>query len=232
MVRMIAKSKERDLAISLRKEGLSLREIRTRVPVAKSTLSVWFKEVHLSRPQKQRLTQKRLDAAMRGAMKRKSDRITATELIYQEAGRDIGAISDRELWLMGIMLYWAEGAKQKEYSPSNSLKFSNSDPAMIRLFVKWLNEICEIPLDSLRFDVYIHETARRTREELFSYWAKKINVPVSLFKGLYFKKGNIKTKRKNTNEGYFGLVSLRVYRSTAFNRKITGWVQGICKTIH
>lgn len=226
---MIAKIKEKDRAIALRKEGMSLRDIVKNVPVAKSTLSLWLREVHLSEPQKQRLTRKKYDAALRGALKRKTDRIIAAEKIYQVAEKDIGSISKRELWLMGVMLYWAEGAKQKEHSVSSSVKFSNSDPAMIRLFVRWLDEICSIPFDLLRFDVYIHETAKRTKQEIFHYWSQRVGIPISSFQSLYLKKGAIKTKRKNVGEGYFGLVSLKVYRSTILNRKIVGWVKGIEK---
>ena len=54
-------------AIELRKQGFSYREILKQVPVAKSTLSLWLYSVHLSVPQKQTLTQKKLDAARRGA---------------------------------------------------------------------------------------------------------------------------------------------------------------------
>lgn len=226
---MIAKLKEKDHAISLRRAGMSLRDIVKIVPVAKSTLSIWLREVHLSKPQKQRLTQKKRAAQLRGALRRKTDRITATDLIYEETGRDIGELSKRELWLMGIMLYWAEGAKQKEHNVSSGIRFTNSDAVMIRLFVRWLDEICGIPFDLLRFDVYIHETAMKTKQEIFHYWSQKIDIPISSFQGLYFKKGNIKTKRKNIGEGYFGLVSLKVYRSTILNRRITGWVKGIEK---
>ncbi len=226
---MISKPIERERAIALRREGMSLRDIVKIVPVAKSTLSLWLKQVSLSRPQKQRLTQKRLDAALRGAARRKSDRIALTQKIFEDAAKDVVSISKRELWLMGVMLYWAEGAKQKDHSPSTCLKFSNSDPVMLRLFVRWLEENFGVQSDILRFDVYIHESIKRTREELFEYWAIKIGVPLFSFKSVYLKKGNIKTKRKNIGEAYFGLVRLTVPRSTIFNRKISGWVKGVEK---
>ncbi|MEK7619200.1 MAG: hypothetical protein AAB416_03105 [Patescibacteria group bacterium] len=224
---MIAKIEERKKAIALRKEGRSLRDIVKVVPVAKSTLSVWLKQVHLSKPQRQRLTQKKREAQLRGALRRRTDRIASTEIIYQEAAKDIGEVSKRELWLMGVMLYWAEGAKQKEHNVASGVRFSNSDPVMIRVFLRWLDEICRIQFDQVRLDVYIHETAKKTKQEIFHHWSKKIGVPIGSFQGLYYKKGNIKTKRKNIGEDYFGLVSLKVYRSTIMNRRITGWVKGI-----
>jgi len=58
---------QKELAISLRQGGRSYSEILQKVSVAKSTLSLWLREVGLSKKQHQRLTQKRLKAAQRGA---------------------------------------------------------------------------------------------------------------------------------------------------------------------
>ena len=75
---------------------------------------------------------------------------------------------------MGVMLYWAEGAKQKEHNVASGVRFSNSDPVMIRVFLRWLDEICRIQFDQVRLDVYIHETAKKTKQEIFHHWSKKL----------------------------------------------------------
>lgn len=54
------------------------------------------------------------------------------------------SFSKQTLWCIGIALYWAEGAKQKPHNVSQKVAFSNSDPAMIKLFVRWLHECCYI----------------------------------------------------------------------------------------
>ena len=56
----MSKPEEKWKAVELRRKGLSYREILQHVPVAKSTLSLWLRTVGLSRPQTQRLTEKRL----------------------------------------------------------------------------------------------------------------------------------------------------------------------------
>ena len=109
---MIPKITEKDQAIKLRREGLSYREILARIPVAKSTLSLWLRSVHLAKQQKQRLTEKRLAAVYRGAEAKRRQRIELTKVIKNAAIKDIKKITKRELWLMGIMLYWAEGSKK------------------------------------------------------------------------------------------------------------------------
>lgn len=55
---MIFKSKLKEKAVALRKEGKVYSEILKEVPVAKSTLSLWLRDVGLAKAQKQRITQK------------------------------------------------------------------------------------------------------------------------------------------------------------------------------
>lgn len=77
----MAKRVERKRAIELRKQGLSYREIRSEVPVAKATLSLWLRQVGLAKAQRQRLTAKRLAATHRGAQQ-----------LYEEKLERIGRI--------------------------------------------------------------------------------------------------------------------------------------------
>ena len=70
---MKSKIEEKNKAIELRKQGLSYREILEQIPVAKSSLSLWLKSVKLAESQKQRLTEKKLASARKGALKRKEE---------------------------------------------------------------------------------------------------------------------------------------------------------------
>jgi len=51
------------------------------------------------------------------------------------AAARVGAISDRELLLVGAVAYWAEGTKSKPWNPEERLTFTNSDPDMFILYV-------------------------------------------------------------------------------------------------
>lgn len=115
----MSKPEEKRRAIELRTQGLSYREIRRQVPVAKATLSLWLRAVGLSRPQQQRLTEKRLAAARRGWEKLRHERLErvtqATADAAQEATR---RIDERDmLWLIGTVLCWAKGTKSKAWRP-------------------------------------------------------------------------------------------------------------------
>ncbi len=221
---MIPKAKERLEAIELRQRGLSYTEIRERIPVAKSTLSLWFKQVKLSRPQKQRLTEKKRLAGLRGALQRHNQRVELRNKIVTKAATEIGNLTERELWLIGVALYWAEGSKEKD-KRSSRVQFGNSDPLMIKIFIRWIMNVCGVSRDQMRFDLYIHKESKNSIELVKDYWNGVITC--STVHGIYFKKGNPKTKRSNTGISYYGLLRVTVFASIQLNRKIEGWIKGI-----
>ena len=64
--------------------------------------------------------------------RKKEERI---DFYNKSAKKDVGIISRRELFMVGVALYWAEGSKTDKFS------FSNSDPDMILFCVcglRWL----------------------------------------------------------------------------------------------
>ena len=224
------KSAEKRKAIRLRQEGKTYSEILTEILVAKSTLSEWLKSVHLAKPQKQRLTQKRKDAALRGSETRHQVRVSEVKSLERDGCIEIGKISDRELWLIGIALYWAEGSKQYEHSPSTGVLFNNSDSRMIHFFLKWLEQI-KVPATEIYFELYVHETRESEVLAFRQWWAHELGISVSRLDRVYFKKGNPKTKRKNVADLYHGLIRIKVNSSTTLNRKINGWVYGIVASL-
>lgn len=223
---MVPRIKDREKSIELRKHGLSYREIREQVKVSKSSLSLWLRSVGLSQKQKQRLTEKKLAAARRGSAKLHQLKIQKIAKIKKEARSEIGLISRHERWLAGVLLYWAEGSKEREHGYSTDIKFSNSDPLMILLFRKWLHEFYSIPLKKMRYELYIHEKA--DWEGAKKYWASRLNILPEQFH-VYFKRHNPKPKRKNIGSEYHGLIRLTVYSTKHLVRKISGWVEGICE---
>lgn len=216
-------------AIALRKKGRTYSEILTVIPVAKSTLSEWLKEVGLAKPQVQRITALRIAGQKRAATRKREIRQKIQAEIYAESSAEIDHISIRELWLIGIALYWAEGSKQKEYAPSEGVTFSNSDPMMIRLFIQWLVRCIGIAENRISFEIYIHENAKNALTDVVRFWSKQTGFSKSCFNKIYFKKNKINSRRKNTGDLYYGLLRVTISTSTAFNRRITGWILGITK---
>jgi len=226
IVLLMAKKNLKKKAIQLRKEGNSYSEILKKIFVARSTLSLWLRSVDLSKKQKQNLTLKKLEAAQRGGEVKRRKRIEDSKKIIEKAKKEIGKITDREAWLAGIMLYWAEGSKQKETNVSAGIMFSNSDPVMLRFFISWLKKYLKVSDQDMVFEIYIHENFKTKRNDIIKFWSNKLNLPIKKFDRMYFKKNIVKTKRKNIGVKYHGQINIKVKRSTNLNRKISGWIQG------
>ncbi len=227
-----ARKKElRKQAIALRKEGKTYSEILSQVLVAKSTLSLWLHDVGLAKVQKQTLTAKKLAAGKRGGVSRRTDRILLTKELVDKAYKEIGSISDRELFLVGVTLYWAEGSKEKDNHPGSGVIFTNMDARTIVVFLRWLS-LCKVPRKDIAFELIIHESYKDRLPAIISFWSNQTGYPKSSFKKIYFKKGTIFTKRTNTGEKYFGTLRVRPLASSSLLRQIQGWTNGIYEDIN
>ena len=226
----MAKTAERKLAIQLRKEGKTYNEIMDIIPIAKSTLSEWLKSVHLAKPQVQRRTKLRLEAGLRGAESKRKIRLAEVRSLLEDGIKKVGVISERELWLIGAALYWAEGNKQRERSVSTGVLFGNSDPQMLRVFIAWL-ALLDISSTDLMYELYLHTSRTSQVEEFKKWWAKQLGIHTSELTRIYYKKGSIKTNRTNTADLYHGLIRIKVKSSTSLNREVSGYIAGIVASV-
>lgn len=225
---MVQKQIEKERAVALRGRGLSYREILRRVPVAKSTLSLWLREVGLSKRQKQRLTEKKLAAARRGIIKIMAMRNARIAEAKRIAHAETPSLISDPLWLVGTALYWAEGSKMKPWRRGEKVVFSNMDPLMILVFRKWLTKCLKVRPVDIKYEIYIHRNSEYRLAEVKQYWAELLKCNPDTFY-VYFKKHNLKNYRKNIGNGYKGLLRIKVRRSAALNHKISGWIEGICR---
>jgi hypothetical protein len=218
----------RNKAIKLRKLGLSYSEIREQVPVAKSTLSALLKNIKLGRKAKRIIEGKAVGAQKLGAEAKHNQRVKKEEEIKKSALSQITKITNKELFLMGIMLYWAEGTKSRGSNISQSVDFSNSDPKMLKFFMTWLKTCLKIPQDMVVPRIYIHESKEDKVNEVLEYWSKEIAIPKENFSRTCLTKTVYprKNKRKD-NAQYYGQLRIRIKKSTDLNRRIAGWIDGV-----
>lgn len=212
------KHNEKIKAVKLRKRGKSYSEIAKILKVAKGTLSVWLKDIPLSKKQKSAL-KGLLRAQYIGAKANQKKAQTRRETVFGLAYEESKKLINDPLFLSGLMLYWAEGTKQ-----GNTVAFSNSDPKMIALMMKWFRRICRVPLDKFRVVIYIH--ALLVNSNWKSFWAKITNIPKSQFLKHYVKPTITKHRR---NKLYNGTCSIRISSVDLLN-KIRGWNKG-CQEI-
>lgn len=219
---MIIKYKQKVEVIALRKQGLSYSEILARVPVAKSTVSLWLRDVGLAKKQKQLITQKRTAGRLRALDIIRKNKIKRVNDIKDLARSEVPSLISDPFWLAGVILYWCEGSK--EHDRACPVKFTNMDLPMHRIFLKWARKYFSIPDENLLFELFIHERADIERAK--KYWMQNLGFSSDRLR-VYFKTHNPKTKRKRTGTDYFGVLSTIVHKSIPLNRKIAGWVEGI-----
>lgn len=219
-------TKEKELAIKLRKEGKTYSEILEQVHVAKSTLTEWFKSVQLAVPQKQRITELSIAARLRGAESRRNKRLLEVSELITKGKKEIGKLTERELWLIGTALYWAEGSKQNTRSTSTGILFGNMDFKMILVFLKWL-KILKIPEDQINYEIYVHKNRASEAQDFIKWWKSVLDLPKQTVMSIYYKNGNPSTNRSNVGDLYHGLLRIKVKTSTTLNRKVHGWIEGI-----
>jgi transcriptional regulator with XRE-family HTH domain len=215
-----AKTELKARARELRQAGRTYDEIVTELGVSKSSVSLWVRDLPKPRPSPERMH------AMREARwaPYRAFRDRARRETRQSAEREIGTLTERELFLIGVGLYWAEGAKSKAHRPSATVVFINSDPGMIQVFLAWLT-LLGIEPDRWRFRVMIHESA--DVESAQRYWADLVGRGISDFDKTTLKRHNPKTVRKNVGVDYRGCLVVRVLQAADLYRRIEGWWSGI-----
>ncbi|MBU3933264.1 MAG: hypothetical protein KKH11_01160 [Candidatus Omnitrophica bacterium] len=120
---------------------------------------------------------------------------------------------EEKLRIAGIMLYWAEGAKERA-----TVDFANSDPQMIKIFLRFLREICGIAESRIR--IYLYAFSDQNIDELKSYWSKVTGVPESQFIKPYIRKVNPHLKDRRMP---YGLIHVR-YNDKRLLECIKSWL--------
>ncbi|MEU8959714.1 hypothetical protein AB0C93_36125 [Streptomyces sp. NPDC048518] len=216
-----AKDDLREKARELRLKGLTYDQIQLELGCSKSSISLWVRDL----PKPERRTREEASAiARRGWEATLRRRDVERQQTKQAATDAVGDLSDRELFLLGVGLYWAEGAKCKPYRPQERVDFVNSDPNMITVYLAWLRLLGVLP-ERLRFHVSIHETADVPAAERF--WADLTGADAAAFGKTTLKRHNPRTNRKNVSETYHGCLLVRVQQGADLYRRIEGTWYGI-----
>ena len=217
-----AKDDLRAKARELRQQGMTYDQIQVELGCSKSSISLWVRDLPKPEPrytEKERLA--RMNAGLASLRASQDQERLETKRIAQES---MGELSDRELFIAGVTLYWAEGMKDKSYSRRESLLFINSDPNVIKVYLSWL-DLLGVAQERLHLRVSIHESANVKEAE--SFWSGLTGVPRADFMKATLKKHNPKTTRKNTGEAYRGCLVIYVTKSAELYRRVEGAWYGI-----
>jgi hypothetical protein len=192
-------------AVRLYRYGLSAQQVAERLTVGIDAVYYLLRRLKISR----RTT-------------RESNRLRfeATPLSYQL--KTELTLADEKLKLAGVMLYWAEGYK---VGRQNTIDFANSDPAMIVLFKKFLDEICGVNKKKIRCHLYCYQG--QDTSSLTRFWSRLLTIPETQFSKPY-----INTKSAPGPRGprmVHGTLHL-CYSDTRLLRQILSWIGEYSKT--
>ncbi|MFZ3054394.1 MAG: helix-turn-helix domain-containing protein [Minisyncoccales bacterium] len=191
----MARIKDREKALSLRKEGMSYSQIKKELGLSKSTLSSWLRNYPLSKDRIRELrdcNEFRIEK-FREAMREKREK--KLKEIYQAQRKILLPLKTREFFMMGLGLYWGEGTKCRQ----DGLSVSNTDPAIIKFFICWLNKTLGVPKEKIKIALQLYSDMDIDKE--MKFWSKETKIPLLQFTKPYVKKNS--SERIN-HKGSFG----------------------------
>lgn len=210
----------------LRKKGKSLLVIHSLTGIPVTTITTWIKDIALTPEQKNELKIKVHNALQRGrviaqnTIKKKRDLLQNN--LFLEGKNDTSVLTDRELFLIGIALYWGEGFKNKH---EHRLGFCNSDPKMIKLYIYWLEKSLGILKEKLVLRLTLNESYKGQTAEIQLYWSLLTGISLEQFTMPFYQK--VKWQKQYDNNNYKGVLRIHVKESLHLLWKMKGWIEGL-----
>lgn len=202
----MARTKDKEKAIQLRLEGKSYSQIKSELGISKSTLSGWLNDMPLSNERVRELrdnSEQRIEHYRETCRKRKEKILKD---VYDIEKKVILPLSKRDLFIAGLFLYWGEGGKTQE----STLALSNTNPGMIRFFMHWVRNYCEVPEEKIRVKLHLYKDMNFDKEAIF--WEKQTGITKARFMKPYIKDSN---KSAITYKNGFGHGTCNIYIGNA-----------------
>lgn len=222
----MAKILEREKARALRQQGESIKRIASELGLSSSTVSYWCRDIVLSPIQIQHLQERQHRAGLKAVLKyaesKRNARIKKENELMRLGKNEIGALNTREIFLVGLALYWGEGYK----SGNGELGFTNSSVEMIKFILRWFREIFKISNKDFILRVSVNEQHKDRIKVIERFWSDKIGIPLSQFS----KSSLIKMQSKKIYadaKNHYGTLRVKVRRGTDLRRRILGGIEGL-----
>lgn len=211
-------------AIKLRRLGFSYSLISIKTGVSKSTLNYWLKDI----PYKPNaIVLKRIqESPLKSAKILRKRKMTNIKLAKEIAFKELGQVTKRDLFMMGIGLYIGEGTKNK----TQMVRISNSDPKVVKLAIAWLMSVCGLSIRNLR--IAIHTYPDLDIENTLKYWSNITSIPRNQFRKTQID-NRLNKSSKNFGKSLYGTAHITVNSNgqkefgVFFFRKIIGWIESI-----
>ena len=221
----MAKYQQRIQARELRSKGVSVKTIAKELGVAKSTASLWVRDIVLSTNQLEQLRRQKIEGGEKGrllgSLKQKNARIERVRQGKILGEKLLGTFSKKEFFTAGIALYWAEGNKRMK-----KIEFCNSDPNLVVFMINWFKLFYGLKIQDFRCYVGINAIHRARNDVVRTYWSKITHIPLSQFTKTSFKKSKPHKIYENFND-HFGTLSVRVVKPSRIVYNILGLIDAL-----
>lgn len=203
---------EKEKAIALRKQGGSIKEIARVLGVAKSSASLWTRDVPLS-PRARKILRAKFTAGQNRAQevlrarteRRLSDAARSAEETLSHVSLNVAMRK-----VLCALLHWCEGRK----APADrELSFMNSDPLLVSAFLGLFR--LSFDVDERKFRVCVHLHDYHNERKQLQFWSKITKIPLSQFMRPYRKPHT----GKQIRDGYPGCAQVR-YGDVAVAREV------------
>lgn len=219
---------KKEKAIQLRKAGLTYNQISRNLKVPKSTLCSWFKLLSFNdKIKKENYSKAQLKWAAT-LIKYNKDRaqILQDKSISEQlvAEKEIKRIDYDRLKIIGICLYWAEGYKKGRWG----VVFSNSDPNMIKVMMKFFLSVCLVDKNKIKGQVQIHKNI--TTKEANKYWCKVSGITIGNIRKVQTVISSSSKGKRKINTLPYGTFRIIINDVKTVNL-IKGWINGLIKQV-
>ena len=198
---IMAKSVQKIEARRLRFKGKSIKKIAQKLGVSSSTVSLWCRDIELTKKQIKILERNARDPyyGRRGLYLKRLKHKTDQKIKKLESLgiKKIGKLTRRELFVTGASLYWAEGFKK-----DSQAGFASLDPEMVKFFINWLKTCFGYENEDLIFRVTANISHKDRIKDIEEYWSRLLEIPIGQFQKPFFQ--DFKWKKIYANpEQYF-----------------------------
>lgn len=201
----------------MRAEGWSVREIEQELGVARSSVSVWVRDIVLGPSQLERLLTRTRPGQIVAAQ-RKAAAAREVRRGYQLEGRRL--IHEREpSYAAGCMLYWAEGAKAR-----NVVDFCNADPELVTTFAAFLRRHFEVTDARMRIACNLFADHVERQREIENFWLERLGLPETSLRKSQVNVYSKYSQKKRINKLPYGTCKL-VVCDTRIVQTIYGSIQ-------
>ncbi|OIO07119.1 hypothetical protein COX68_02395 [Candidatus Falkowbacteria bacterium CG_4_10_14_0_2_um_filter_41_15] len=216
------------LALKLRENGKTYSQISSILDIPKSTLSTWLKDVVLSEKAKDKIQKRVTSTSIYKLITRNKQRTIIARAkhkqIYQLAKKEAPKFLSDALFICGTSLYWAEGYKQGAMgSKWKSIDFTNADPQMIKLMIKFFTKFLGLEKSQIRIQIMLHDS--KNSERAINFWHKLTGIPRQNFFKTCCSISQASLQKRNRKLQY-GTIHLRINDVIKFFR-LMGWIEGL-----